>query len=115
VDDGNDQLVTIPDEADEQTSVVVVPGVKSTKDEESIFITTSVANKLNRKLPFVYLSPSLDRDGGAQFTYHSGSKLNPEAILTPCYFMRETRPEQISSTSRKKHLTGYQTSCCILS
>jgi hypothetical protein len=42
---GNDQLVAIPDEADEQTSVVVVPGVKSTKDEESIFITTSVSQQ----------------------------------------------------------------------
>jgi hypothetical protein len=89
------------DEADEQTSVVVVPGVKSTKDEESIFITTSVTNKLNRKLPFVYLSPSLDRDGGAQFTYSFWFKTEPGSNFdTVFYLCVETRPEQISSTSR---------------
>jgi hypothetical protein len=87
------------DEADEQTSVVVVPGVKSTKDEESIFITTSVTNKLNRKLPFVYLSPSLDRDGGAQFTYSFWFKTEPGSNFdTVLLFMRgdKTRADFIN-------------------
>lgn len=104
---GNDQLVTVPDEADEQTSVVVVPGVKSTKDDESIFITTPVANKLNRKLPFVYLSPSLDRDGGAQFTYSFWFKTEPGSNFDTVLFMRgdktrasfqNTRPDAIDRT-----------------
>jgi hypothetical protein len=78
------------------------------------FITTSVTNKLNRKLPFVYLSPSLDRDGGAQFTYSFWFKTEPGSNFDFYVLCVETRPEQISSTSRKKHLTGYQTSCSVL-
>jgi hypothetical protein len=79
-------------------SVVVVPGVKSTKDEESIFITTSVTNKLNRKLPFVYLSPSLDRDGGAQFTYSFWFKTEPGSNFDTVLFMRgdKTRADFIN-------------------
>jgi hypothetical protein len=78
-------------------SVVVVPGVKSTKDEESIFITTSVTNKLNRKLPFVYLSPSLDprRRGAVHVLWF---KTEPGSNFDTVLFMRgdKTRADFIN-------------------
>jgi hypothetical protein len=53
--------------------------VKSTKDEESIFLTTMVANNLNKKLPFVYLPRrSIEMEALSSHTL-SGSKWILEA------------------------------------
>jgi hypothetical protein len=97
---GND-VVEVQGEPDEHSSVVILPGEKSTKDDESIFLTTMVANNLNKKLPFVYLSPSLDRDGGAQFTYSFWFKVEPGSVFDTVLFLRGDKKRSAFINTRK--------------
>lgn len=83
-----EQIVAIQTEAEKKTSIIVVPGVKNSDDGESMFLTTKVANTLNKRKEFVYLSPSLNSEGGAQFTYSFWLKVEPRSEFDAVLFLR---------------------------